>query len=113
MGALYYTVKLSDAIEEIEMLNQTLAFTERKLISRNVKLADGAVTISMAEVNVAKAIFIRTNGKTVTLVLNSASISVSNVFFATLGADITTLTIACAEATPGADVDIVIWADLV
>lgn len=108
MGTLYYNLNLKDDILEKELKNQTVAFDQRTTLSRNIKNADGSVTIDLTDLGTEVALYIKTSlGISVTI--NGQAVEVVDILFMELDG-LTSLAISCADAT-GAEIDVVIWAN--
>ncbi len=107
---LYTTTDINDLLVRKEIKNEQTLFEQRKMLSRNIKTADGTITVDMTEIGNVKAIFAVTT-LPVTLAINGLSLVVRTQLYATLDTNITTLTLACSDATTGADVELYIWAN--
>ena len=80
MGTLYYNLNLKDDILEKELKNQTVSFDQRKTITRNIKNADGSVTIDLTDLGTEAALYIKTS-LAITVTINGQAVEVVDLLF--------------------------------
>ena len=112
MDNLYYTLLTTDLVSNKELKNIAVPFGQRKMVSRNVKFADSPITVDMSEVGKVVAILVVTS-LPITITSNIGTVKITDIFFATIESDITSLTIGreSVSGDVGAEVEIFFWAD--
>ena len=102
----YYNFRISDLSILKELKSQVIAYDNKKTLKRNVKSADGDVTVALAGLGTIAALLVVTT-KDISLKIDSNTIPVSNFYFSELSA-LTSLAVACSDTT-GATVEVTVW----
>jgi len=104
-SAVYYDFKIADASLEKELKSQSIEFDYKKVLKRNIKSVDGDITIVLTGLGTIAAILITTD-KAITVKIDSNAVSVTKFIF--IDGTLTTLAVACSDAT-GALVEVTVW----
>ena len=106
MGTVYYSFDVSDSLIKKNISSQEISFAKRTLFNRNVKSADGDVTVDLSNVGTVQGVYVKTDEE-ISLKVNGNIIPVTSFLFMTIST-LTTLAVACSDED-GASVEIVVW----
>ena len=102
----YYSFNIADDSLKKEISSTQFNFTHKSELNRVVNNADGIITVDLSDFATVTALMVTTT-LAISLVVNGVAVLVENFLFTEL-TDLTSLTVACSDAT-GSTVKIIAW----